>query len=203
MASRFILITLFILVSVCRAGATGVADSATVAAFKSKVEAMTIDSAQKAKTIAAAVEANERIEKFCATVTTDIELSVSPRQHNTVSWFNFVSLIVEPVKRLKIGISYINYLGLRKQDGVKDYLTSDGMGGSVSYRLYQPDPKRMRGIEAKLRYGHSIGNGDLKYNLYDIGVQFYEKLGMGFRCVDSHTDGIRNAYGVYFSWSIL
>lgn len=203
MTSRNLLIALFISFSASHANAACVADSAAVATFKNKVESMPIDSKQKAQAIAKAEKTNERIEKFFNVVGADVELSFSPRQHHITSWFNFFGLKVEPVKRFRVGVSYINYLGLCKQDGVKSYLTSHGIGGSLSYRLYQPDAKRNRGIEAMVRYGHSLGNGDLKYNLYDVGIKFYDKLGVGFRCVDSRTEGLRNTNCVYFSWSIL
>lgn len=131
-----------------------------------------------------------------------VKTSVTPRQHDMVSWFSFFGVTVEPVKRFKVGVDYVNFLGLHNSDGEKRYFTSNGIGGSVAYRVYCDSKRPRKGIDAQFRFAHSLGNADMKYTLYDIGAEFYDRVGIGFRIVDSHTSGIRNTNCVYFSIGI-
>ena len=145
------------------------------------------------------------------------ETSVSFKQHEMTPVVSFVTLGIEPVKRLNVGVSYINFLGLgsKNQDGSRLYLKSHGLGGSISWQLLEATGKdgcseTAAGYCIQARYGHSIGNGDLKYNLYDIGLVCYLRVGkfspssltVGYRFIDSRTEGIRNHNGVYLSLGI-
>jgi len=200
---RILLITLLAIGCVSYVEAADIVETETVAKLNDNEASIAIVPEAKEQATAMAMTSDQSTDEFRPVVEPNFEISVSPRQHHIVSWFNFVSIDITPVKKLKIGVSYINFLGLRNQDGAKSYLTSNGIGGSVSYKVYQPAQQPHRGIDVTLRYGHSIGNGDLKYGLYDFGVVVFEKLGVGFRFVDSRTSGIRNTNSIYFSWSIL
>ena len=146
--------------------------------------------------------------------THELELSGGFRQHNVVPSFDFVTIRVEPVKRLNFGVSYVAYLGLHKEGGEQNYLVSQGIGGSVGYRLFRADREydmcdKDFSVELRGRYAHSLGNGDLKFNLFDIGFSFYNAArrhvpycSIGYRFVDSRTPGIRNVSSVYFAMTI-
>lgn len=141
-----------------------------------------------------------KVDHFMSVFKFNAEVSLSYRQHNVTPVFSYLTFSYEPVNRLKFGVSYIHFLGLRSVDGDRDYLTSHGIGGSVSYRL-SPGKKdnRRHGFELRGRYGHSLGSADMKYNLYDIGITCNNDYGIGYRYVDSKTAGISNSSQVYLS----
>lgn len=151
----------------------------------------------KATVDTAAISA--KVQRLFAVFKFNAEVSLSYRQHNVTPIFSYLTFSYEPVNRLKFGVSYINFLGLRNLDGERDYLTSHGIGGSVSYRLNKPKNKDNHGFEVRARYGHSLGNADMKYSLYDIALTCNNDYGIGYRYVDSQTTGIRNSSQVYLS----
>ena len=140
------------------------------------------------------------------------EVSFTYPQHNLTPWFFFSGITVNPVGRLTVGASYVFFLGLYHPEGEKRYLTSHGIGGSLGYRLFQANHDRYLFkkdfvVELRVRYAHSLGGRcDLEYNLYDAGLLFYNKrhkripyFTIGYRNVDSRTDGIRNMNALYLS----
>lgn len=190
------LLSLCMCIDVCASGLPNAIDNDSVKAIFEKASS---DSVAVAEAMAKYERINKRAERFFNTVSITAEVTCSPRQHDVVPLFSFVNLNLKVVEKLRFSVAYIAYLGLQNADNKQNYLWSNGLGGAVSYRLYQTNCRRDKGLDARFRYGHSVGNGDLKYDLYDVGFYWLDKIGLGYRFVNSHTTGVRNVSSVYFS----
>ncbi len=144
-----------------------------------------------------------------------IESSVSPRQNGLIPSFYFTTIEVEPIKKLTVGFSYSGFLGLYKDKTTKTYMTAQGLAGCVGWQIFESKKKtsfwdKGESINARFRYGHNIGSGDFKYDLYDIGFVYFAKnrtivgtsFSAGYRFINSHTTGIRNYSSIYLGIGI-
>lgn len=144
----------------------------------------------------------------------DMEKSVSPRQHGLIPIMSFTTIGIEPVRRLTIGVSYIGYLGLYKDSERKTYYQTQGIGGECGWQLFKAKKDgtfwdKGDEIDIRARYGHSIGGGDLKYDLYDAAIIYrYMRsvidlsLAVGYRFINSHSSEVRNHSNVYLGIGI-
>lgn len=144
----------------------------------------------------------------------DTEKSVSPRQHGLIPIMSFTTIGIEPVRRLTIGVSYIGYLGLYKDSERKTYYQTQGIGGECGWQLFKAKKDgtfwdKGDEIDLRARYGHSIGGGDLKYDLYDAAIIYrYMRsvidlsLAVGYRFINSHSSEVRNHSNVYLGIGI-
>lgn len=144
----------------------------------------------------------------------DSEESVSPRQHGLIPCMSFTTIGIEPVRRLTIGVSYIGYLGLYKDSERKTYYQTQGIGGECGWQLFKAKKDgtfwdKGDEIDLRARYGHSIGGGDLKFDLYDAAIIYrYMRsvidlsFGVGYRFINSHSSEVRNHSNVYLGIGI-
>lgn len=144
----------------------------------------------------------------------DSEESVSPRQHGLMPCMSFTTIGIEPVRRLTIGVSYIGYLGLYKDSERKTYYQTQGIGGECGWQLFKAKKDgtfwdKGDEIDLRARYGHSIGGGDLKFDLYDAAIIYrYMRsiidlsFGVGYRFINSHSSEVRNHSNVYLGIGI-
>lgn len=144
----------------------------------------------------------------------DMEKSVSPRQHGLIPCMSFTTIGIEPVRRLTIGVSYIGYLGLYKDSERKTYYQTQGIGGECGWQLFKAKKDgtfwdKGDEIDLRARYGHSIGGGDLKFDLYDAAIIYrYMRsvidlsFGVGYRFINSHSSEVRNHSNVYLGIGI-
>lgn len=144
----------------------------------------------------------------------DSEESVSPRQHGLMPCMSFTTIGIEPVRRLTIGVSYIGYLGLYKDSERKTYYQTQGIGGECDWQLFKAKKDgtfwdKGDEIDLRARYGHSIGGGDLKFDLYDAAIIYrYMRsiidlsFGVGYRFINSHSSEVRNHSNVYLGIGI-
>lgn len=110
-----------------------------------------------------------------------------------------------------MGVSYVQFLGLCHPGDEKFYATSNGLAGSLGYRLWQNKGGSTMwakdfSVELRLRYAHSLGHPDMEFNLYDVGLMFYNAshrrtpcFQLGYRNVDARTPGFANMHAVYIS----
>lgn len=144
----------------------------------------------------------------------DSEESVSPRQHGLMPCMSFTTIGIEPVRRLTIGVSYIGYLGLYKDSERKTYYQTQGIGGECGWQLFKAKKDgtfwdKGDEIDLRARYGHSIGGGDLKFDLYDAAIIYrYMRsvidlsFDVGYRFINSHSSEVRNHSNVYLGVGI-
>lgn len=144
----------------------------------------------------------------------DMEKSVSPRQHGLIPCMSFTTIGIEPVRRLTIGVSYIGYLGLYKDSERKTYYQTQGIGGECGWQLFKAKKDgtfwdKGDEIDLRARYGHSIGGGDLKFDLYDAAIIYrYMRsiidlsFGVGYRFINSQSSEVRNHSNVYLGIGI-
>ncbi len=64
-------------------------------------------------------------------------------------------------------------------------------------------------VELRLRYAHSLGHPDMEFNLYDVGLMFYNAshrrtpcFQLGYRNVDARPPGFANMHAVYISFML-
>ena len=63
----------------------------------------------------------------------EVEASFTYPQHDVMPWFFFVGGFFDPVERLTMGVSYVQFLGLCHPGDEKYYATSNGIAGSLGY----------------------------------------------------------------------
>lgn len=144
-----------------------------------------------------------------------IEGTASLRQHGLAPNFMFATLEFEPLNKFSFALSYVGFLGLYKEKETKTYYTSQGLAGSLALQIYKAKTdtfcfSKGGSINAQIRYGHNVGGGDFKFDLYDVGFvsfgkerkMFGNSFSLGYRYIKSHTAGIRNYNGVYLGIGI-
>ena len=190
---RKLFFILFSLLSVCHARSEGLADPTPVA--------------DRDSLMAHYEQKYGWLGKFRA----EAEASFTYPQHDVTPWFFFAGGFFDPVERLTMGVSYVQFLGLCHPGDEKFYATSNGLAGSLGYRLWQNKGGSTMwakdfSVELRLRYAHSLGHPDMEYNLYDVGFMFYNArhrrvpcFQLGYRTVDARTPGFANMHAVYLS----
>lgn len=90
--------------------------------------------------------------------------------------------------------------GLYEKDEVKTHYKSNGLGGGVGFSFARDD-NRQTAWDIRTGIKTSIGNPSWKQTTYDVSVIWKDAgkkrrpkafMGLGFRYMDSHTDGIPN-----------
>lgn len=95
--------------------------------------------------------------------------------------------------------------GLYEKDEVKTHYKSNGIGGGVGF-TFARDDKRQTAFDIRAGVKTSIGNPSWKQTTYDVSVIWKNAgknrrpkafIGLGFRYMDSHADGIPNLSMLY------
>lgn len=95
--------------------------------------------------------------------------------------------------------------GLYEKDEVKTHYKSNALGGGVGF-TFARDDKRQMAWDIRAGVKTSIGNPSWKQTTYDISVIWKNAgkkhrpkafIGLGFRYMDSHADGIPNLSMLY------
>lgn len=107
-------------------------------------------------------------------------------------------------------VSYVfitaeNNVSLHKEDGVKTYFHGESVGGGLGVKLLNR-AKSIHSLDVRLKVLGCLGSPDWKRMAYDASVAWYIKsrkfspvVELGYRYLDSRTEGVSNYGNAYLS----
>ena len=108
-------------------------------------------------------------------------------------------------RRLYVHGLYDELWLLNDKDDMRSYCSASTLGGGMGYRLYVCDRKKVS-LDLCLALSQSIGASSLKCTVYDTqlrlrlgGSLFVPTIGVGFKHIHSHTEGLESRNHLYTS----
>lgn len=161
-------------------------------------------------TVYGQTNANDSTDQYAAAFC-EMNINTSPKQHGITMSSGNILLGIHVWKPLSVLLEYQNTLGLYDKDGVRTYYrTNTAFGGGLSCNVYQEKAGKgifegRLGIDMRTLFSTTVGHPDWKYRQYNIEATFYDRmhkvytpiLGIGYRYVDSITEGMSNLSNVY------
>lgn len=150
------------------------------------------------------------VKNFLEKCYLDINMEVGTKQHDINPCFANFGLGYNFSRRLYAGVKAEYQLGLHEENGLKTYKRNTDLGACVGYQLDKP-AEHGTTFDLQVSFLNSIGNADWKNTTYDIGIimrnnstnkKVFPYIGIGFRYIDSHTNGMSNHAGLYASLGV-
>ena len=115
---------------------------------------------------------------------------------------------VDLVPAAYIFVSAEENLSLYKENEVKTYINGTSLGGGLGFRLLN-QTKGSHALDVRFKSLSSVGGTDYKRTSYDISLAWYMKglrfspvAELGYRYLDSRTNGFDNYGNFYLSFGL-
>lgn len=112
---------------------------------------------------------------------------------------------VDVLRMSYVFITAEDNISLHKDNGVKTYYKGASLGGGLGVKLLN-NAKSVHALDVRLKVLGALGGADWKHTTYDASLAWYMKahrfspvVELGYRHIDSRTNGIGNYGSAYLS----